>query len=123
MVDGNNLLQEYKGSRRKVSIKLAEQGWETRGHTGPQDKTTGYADRIRPTSNKGSVWLNGYLRLVKEQLKNKITSAKSILLFFYIDHTHEWNWLKRYLPPVSVSTAVSIGIPRHIVACEYKLKK
>lgn len=98
MVDGNNLLQEYKGSRRKVSIKLAEQGWETRGHTGPQDKTTGYADRIRPTSNKGSVWLNRYLRLVREQLKNKITSAKSILLLFYIDHTRV-KLVKKVLTP------------------------
>lgn len=124
----NNWLQ-HRGSHHQISIKLAEQGWWTRGHNRPQDKITGYAARIRPTTNKSSVWFNGDLCLVKQQLKNNITSAKNTSFFPQIDNrlpfllTHECNWLKRYLPSVSVSTAVSVGIPRHIVARTCKLKK
>lgn len=37
---------------------------------------------IRPTTNKGSVWFNRDLHLVKQQLKNVITLVNNTLIFF-----------------------------------------
>lgn len=85
---------------------------------------------LGPQPNKGSVLFNRALSLVKQQLRNKPTSEKNTLSLFFlkrqtfaisITRVKLSTRVKRHLP--SVSTAVSIGIPRHVVARTYKLKK